>query len=125
MDNLHIIALGGSIMMPDQIDTDFLIDFKQFLEKFVNRGDRFIIVSGGGRLARNYQEAAHQIAQLSATPPLPPQDLSHLIIISVQGLHKRVTLTCGDGGAEGSSVSLLTFGCAMQVGETCADAAPR
>jgi hypothetical protein len=55
--------------------------------------------------------ASHRIEQLSAHPP-PHRPLpSSAIVISLQGLHKRVTLTCGD-----SCVSLLTFGCTMQVG---------
>ncbi len=60
-NKLSVIALGGSIMYPDHIDTDYLKQLKKFIEKLVKKGHRFIIVTGGGRLARNSQEALSKI----------------------------------------------------------------
>ncbi len=60
-----MVALGGSIVHPDAIDTKFLKDFKKFLAPFVRRGMRFVLVVGGGKLARRFQEAAHDVSKLT------------------------------------------------------------
>ncbi|MBI4086252.1 MAG: UMP kinase [Candidatus Liptonbacteria bacterium] len=64
-----VIALGGSIMYPEAIDSRFLKNFRAFILKRVRPptggGTRFIIITGGGRTARIYQEAAEKIACIS------------------------------------------------------------
>jgi uridylate kinase len=60
-----VVALGGSIVHPDQIDTEFLKKFKKFLAPFLQRGTRFVLVIGGGKLARRFQEAAHNVSKLA------------------------------------------------------------
>jgi uridylate kinase len=60
-----VVALGGSIVHPDAIDTKFLKDFKKFLAPFLRRGTRFVLVVGGGKLARRFQEAAHDVSKLT------------------------------------------------------------
>lgn len=59
-----VIALGGSIMYPDEIHVEFLKKFKKFILKRLG-GARFVIVVGGGRIARVYQEAAHKVSKIS------------------------------------------------------------
>ncbi len=53
-NNPVIISLGGSLIVPDSIDTNFLIEFKKII---LNNTNRFIFICGGGKTARNYQEA--------------------------------------------------------------------
>ncbi|MBI4085334.1 MAG: UMP kinase [Candidatus Liptonbacteria bacterium] len=60
-----VIALGGSIMYPEAIDISFLKKFRKFILKRLRNGIRFIIVAGGGRIARIYQEAAHRVSKIS------------------------------------------------------------
>jgi len=60
-----MIHLGGSVMYPDEIDVQFLKKFNVFIRKWVRKGKRFVIVTGGGRLARKYAEAAHQIGKVT------------------------------------------------------------
>jgi uridylate kinase len=61
-----IIALGGSIIHPESgIDTAFLKKFKKFLAPFLRRGIKFVLVVGGGNLARRFQVAAHAVAPLA------------------------------------------------------------
>ena len=60
-----VVALGGSIVHPDAIDTEFLKNFKKFLGAFTRRGIRFVLVVGGGKLARRFQEAAHKVSRLA------------------------------------------------------------
>lgn len=56
-----ILSLGGSIIVPDQIDVDFLRDFKQLVLKHLDDYDQWIIVTGGGKTARRYQNAADEV----------------------------------------------------------------
>ena len=56
-----VVALGGSIVHPNEIDTKFLKDFKKFLAPFLKCGTKFVFVVGGGDLARRYQSAAHNV----------------------------------------------------------------
>jgi len=60
-----VIALGGSIVHPDGIDTQFLKDFKKFLVPFLRRGVKFVLVIGGGSLSRRFQEAAGTVAKVT------------------------------------------------------------
>jgi len=64
MDAL-VISLGGSIIVPDEINKDFLKKFKKLAVDFVKNGNRLVIVCGGGRLARKYSEAAKKISDIS------------------------------------------------------------
>lgn len=53
-----VVSLGGSLIVPDEIDTAFLAKFRELLVKKVKGGMSFYIVAGGGKLARRYQDAA-------------------------------------------------------------------
>ncbi len=59
-----VVALGGSIIHPDGIDIAFLKKFKAFLTPYVRRGTKFVLVVGGGKLCRDFQNAAHEVSQL-------------------------------------------------------------
>jgi uridylate kinase len=48
-----VLSLGGSLIIPELVDTEFLTSFKKTLEKNKNKY-RFIVVCGGGKTARNY-----------------------------------------------------------------------
>ena len=61
-----IIALGGSIICPQpgKIDVNFLKKFKKLILKYLKKGYRFIIIAGGGKVCRVYQNAAAKIIRL-------------------------------------------------------------
>lgn len=59
-----IMSVGGSLIVPDQIDTAFLSQFKKFIDSETANGRRFIIIAGGGRTARRYQDAAGEVTNL-------------------------------------------------------------
>ncbi|MDA3855222.1 MAG: UMP kinase [Candidatus Woesearchaeota archaeon] len=60
---LHVISVGGSLIVPgDNIDIDFLSSFKQFIIKRIEKGDRFILIAGGGKTARKYQDSAAAVS---------------------------------------------------------------
>lgn len=59
-----VMSVGGSLIVPDQIDTTFLIKLKNFVDSETTNGRRFIIIAGGGKTARRYQDAAAEVAKL-------------------------------------------------------------
>ncbi len=61
MQNPTIISLGGSLVAPDAPDTVFIREFRALIETRVARGETFIIIVGGGKPARRYQEAAKEL----------------------------------------------------------------
>jgi len=57
----YILSLGGSLIAPDRIDIEFLKGFRNLILESLTKGNRFIIVCGGGMVCRNYQNAAKEI----------------------------------------------------------------
>ncbi|MBI2604297.1 MAG: UMP kinase [Candidatus Harrisonbacteria bacterium] len=59
-----ILSLGGSLIVPDGgINIQFLKDFNAFIRRRLKENPRrqFFIVAGGGRLARHYRDAGHEV----------------------------------------------------------------
>jgi uridylate kinase len=56
-----VLSLGGSLVVPKDIDADFLKRFRQLVLKHLGN-KRFIIIVGGGFTARKYQQASEDIA---------------------------------------------------------------
>jgi len=65
MEEIIIISLGGSLIIPDQIDIKFLKDFKTIILSHVVQGKKFIIITGGGKICRRYQDAFKEISEFS------------------------------------------------------------
>ncbi len=66
MKNITIISLGGSLIVPKAgIDFKFLKKFRELIVGQIKKGERFVIVTGGGQTARQYQEAAVKITKLT------------------------------------------------------------
>lgn len=59
-----ILSLGGSLIVPDEIDINFLKKFKQLILKFLPRY-QFYIITGGGKICRRYQKAAAAVSKIS------------------------------------------------------------
>ena len=62
---LVILSLGGSIIIPDEVDVRFLKRFRKLVLKHVKKGKKFVIITGGGMVCRKYQRAAGKIAKLT------------------------------------------------------------
>ncbi|MBU2220888.1 UMP kinase [Patescibacteria group bacterium] len=56
-----VVSVGGSLIVPQGIDTSFLKNLRSLVLEKTQEGSSFYIIAGGGRLARNYQEAATEI----------------------------------------------------------------
>lgn len=64
-ESLFIISLGGSLLVPDEIDINFLKQFKFFIKNHIKKERKFIIIVGGGKTARKYQHAAKKLVNIS------------------------------------------------------------
>lgn len=53
--------------MTEDIDTKFLSGFKKIIENAVGRGERFLLITGGGKTSRKYSEAAKKLRCLNPT----------------------------------------------------------
>jgi len=60
-EQVIIVSLGGSLIVPEEINSDFVIKFKQVIEEQIEKGYRFVIITGGGKTARKYIQAAEAV----------------------------------------------------------------
>lgn len=56
-----VISLGGSVIVPEDVNVEFLKGFKELILEFVDEGYKFIVLCGGGKTCRNYQDAAKRL----------------------------------------------------------------
>ena len=56
MKKIIVISLGGSLIIPEKVDLKFLDNFKKTIRKNYNKY-KFVIVCGGGTIARKYISA--------------------------------------------------------------------
>jgi uridylate kinase len=56
-----VISLGGSLIIPNEIDVEYLKQFYKFIQSQLKKGWRFFIVTGGGAPARCYPAAAREV----------------------------------------------------------------
>ncbi len=53
------------MIVPEEVDTDFLKKFKLLIEKYLRKNKRFVLITGGGKTCRKYQAAAKSVTELS------------------------------------------------------------
>lgn len=61
MEEKIVISLGGSLIVPENIDIDFIKKFVSTIKEFTDQGFKFYIITGGGKICRNYNKAISQI----------------------------------------------------------------
>ncbi|MFA6197792.1 MAG: UMP kinase [Patescibacteria group bacterium] len=66
MNQTIVISLGGSIIVPKEIDTKYLTKFRRIVLQRIRYHERAVIVTGGGATSRNYYNAAKAVATFSA-----------------------------------------------------------
>lgn len=59
-----IVSLGGSVIVPDEVDTVFLKKFRRVILDFIKNGGRAVIVAGGGGTNKKYNAAAQKIEKI-------------------------------------------------------------
>jgi uridylate kinase len=56
-----VVSVGGSLIVPGEIDTRFLAEFRSVIRVEIAREYSFVIISGGGSTARKYQQATEKV----------------------------------------------------------------
>lgn len=87
-----IISLGGSIIIPEpaKIDIEFLKKFRELVLSYVKRDNRVVIITGGGKINKLYNESAQKIAKIK------PVDLDWLGISFTKANAELVRSIFGD-----------------------------
>lgn len=65
MEETIIISLGGSMIIPEELDIDFIKQFRDLVVSKLKEGKRFAIITGGGKIARKYQNVAKELGSAS------------------------------------------------------------
>ena len=60
-----VISLGGSAIVPNEVDAEFLKEFSKLIFSFTKKGGRAVIVAGGGYTNKKYNIAVQSIAKAS------------------------------------------------------------
>lgn len=61
----YVLSVGGSLIVPGEIDAEFLKKFRALILKKIKEGDKFVIMCGGGKINSKYNEAARKITAIS------------------------------------------------------------
>ena len=61
MQKKWVISLGGSRIVPDEVDSKFLEEFKELI--FSHPSHKFVVVTGGGTTARRYMSALKKLGK--------------------------------------------------------------
>ena len=60
-----VISVGGSIIIPEKVDVEFLRKFRKVILDFISKGNKVVVVAGGGNICREYNIAAKEVTQIS------------------------------------------------------------
>jgi len=89
--NKIVISLGGSLIAPDEIDTKFLEQFKNIIIDFVAKDNQVILVCGGGKICRKYNQAAKEL-----NPQVSGEELDWMGIKTTKVNAELVRIMFGD-----------------------------
>lgn len=80
-----VISLGGSIIVPEDINVEFLKEFREFIVEQIkkDKSKRFVIICGGGGVNRMYNNALKEIM----SPSMPSDETLDLLGISVTAMN--------------------------------------
>jgi len=107
-----VISLGGSIIVPDEVDFDFLSKFKKVILN-ISKKKKVVICAGGGKTARKYIQGLEKInatkherdwigievtrlnAKIVSSFLLGHQNISYTLEDLKEALNKRNLVVCG------------------------------
>lgn len=61
----YVLSVGGSLIVPGEVDSGFVKIFRGLILKKVKEGNRFVIMCGGGKINTRYNEAAKKVVEIS------------------------------------------------------------
>ena len=64
-NNKIVISLGGSLIVPNGVDVNFINSFISLIKDYVSRGFSFLIITGGGKVCRDYNNSLREITNPS------------------------------------------------------------
>lgn len=64
-NNKIVISLGGSLIVPNGVDVDFVKSFVSLIKDYVSLGFSFLIITGGGKVCRDYDNSLKEITNPS------------------------------------------------------------
>ncbi|PIS04626.1 MAG: UMP kinase [Candidatus Buchananbacteria bacterium CG10_big_fil_rev_8_21_14_0_10_42_9] len=70
MAKTFVFSIGGSLVAPSEINTKLIKEYKKLFLNFVKKGNRVILIVGGGDTARRYQAAAKLVDRKIANTDL-------------------------------------------------------
>ena len=62
-----IIAVGGSLLVPDEVDVSFIAKLKEMVLGLIDKKYQIILVPGGGKTARTYQRALKSLGNTESS----------------------------------------------------------
>ncbi|MFA5021494.1 MAG: UMP kinase [Patescibacteria group bacterium] len=90
-----VMSLGGSLIAPDGVDVNFLKKFRLLILNYIKKGNRVILICGGGNTCRNYNKAAKAV-----NPKVSNRDLDWIGIASTKLNAELVSAIFGDAADE-------------------------
>ena len=64
------MSVGGSLLVPNEVDSLFLRDFLKLIQSEIRKGRRFILITGGGKVCRQYQAALKEVVSSASVTEL-------------------------------------------------------
>jgi uridylate kinase len=128
-----VISLGGSLIYKDDLDVNFIKEFVSFIKNYLENGYKFIIITGGGKLCRKYDQAVLSIDSsniedldkigINATRLnaellrvlFAPFSNKEIIINPEEVLNLNDKVIVGGGWKPGSSSDLVAVLCASKI----------
>ncbi len=86
-----VMSLGGSLIAPDGLDVNFLKKFRKLILDYIKKGNRVVLICGGGNTCRNYNKAARAI-----NPKVTDRDLDWIGIASTKLNAELISAIFGD-----------------------------
>jgi uridylate kinase len=129
-----VMSLGGSAIVPDEIDMEFLRRFAALIRSQERR--QFLIICGGGRISRRYQDVARQMGPVSKADldwigimatrlnaelvraVFGGEAYEQVIFDPAQGIETQKRIIIGAGFEPGSSTDLRAVQLATRLGAT-------
>ncbi|QFP41783.1 UMP kinase [Borrelia miyamotoi] len=126
---IKIISLGGGIINPDKINIDYIKNLRNLIFKWVKKSNKrkIILITGGGKIAREYQDAYKQInpkfknheldkigimaTKLNATlikKSMQPLCIDNIVSDPTQDFHFKGQILVASGWKAGFSTDYIT-----------------